>query len=122
MTDLLKLNPSNILAAQIDNFTEEVGLNFVRTAFSQKYKDALEESKKPEGIEISVPLEHQKSISNEYSATSLNLAIRLHAFSSIPINGFTYMSTKVPITTDKQNIMYCKDKELIVVPLMDSKR
>lgn len=58
LTDLLKLNPSNILAAQIDNFTEEVGLNFVRTAFSQKYKDALEESKKPEGIEISVPLEH----------------------------------------------------------------
>ena len=34
------------------------------------------------------------------------------------------MSSRIPVSTssDKQNIMYCREKELIVVPLMDSKR
>ena len=58
------------------------------------------------------------------------MALRMHAISSLDdIGGFRYVGTTVPLNTgvgsaggEKQNIMYCKLKQAIVIPLLDNKR
>ena len=58
---------------------------------------ALQESMKAPEIEITVPKEYTKSTNNEFCSSTLNLALRLHAFTPKIINGFAYASTKLAL-------------------------
>ena len=48
----------------------------------------------------------------------VSLALRLPSFDVHSLNGFNYLRVRVPVG-EAQNILFFRDKSLLIVPLMD---
>ena len=57
----------------------------------------------------------------EYQASSLAFDFLIPPYQTLSMNGYNYLRMNVP-KTQSQNIMYYPAKQVLIVPLVDTKR
>ena len=118
-----KLNPENVLAAQVDimppiqRSVDEV-FDGVKVRMAENTAVDLLEDAKSQSIDISLAEAPQ---AERHVCSVLSLALRLPPFDCHNLNGMSYLRIRVP-TTQEQNILFFRDKSLIIVPLMDRRK
>lgn len=60
--------------------------------------------------------------SSEYVCSVLSTVLRLHPFDFLPsVNNYEYLRLKVDMN-EPQNIMFFRDKNITIIPLIDTRR
>lgn len=115
-----KLNPSNVLTAQLDLFPEEHVLPGVRTKTAATASEALTDAKN-EGVEVNIPKDYSSATGAEFCASALSISFRIPPYEFTNINGYNYLRIRVK-PTEAQNIMFFRAKKVTIIPLVDPKR
>lgn len=120
VTQIQKLNSSNVLAAQLDVFPEELVLQGVRTQSAARAFEAVTTARS-EGIKIEIPTDYSSAAGAEFCASALSLGLRIPPYEFQNIDGYNYLRMRIKLR-QAQNIMFFRAKNVTIIPLADQKR
>ena len=84
MDKFQKLNPDNVITAQVDILAPTFQFDGVKNRTTDKDKENLLEDVKSQGMALNEPISGDQS----YLCSVLSLAIRLPSFDSLPLNQY----------------------------------